>query len=978
MRRMQILRVILGLLVLGQVTVAGSELRIGLIGLDTSHVIAFARLLNDSSDPNHIPGGRIVAAFRGGSPDVEASRTRLDGFTRELEEKHGVQVYATLDELCRNVDAVMLTSVDGRTHLAQALPVLEAGKPLYIDKPMAASLRDVIALFQLAEARRVPVFSSSSLRFGRQTQAVRAGSIGRVWRAETAGPCAVEPTHPELFWYGIHGVESLFAVMGTGCQAVQRAKTKDGRIEVTGQWRGGRTGIFRESTGYGGMAWGTTGERSVGANDGYAPLLSEVLRFFQTGKVPVPAEETIELFAFMEASEESRRRDGATVTIDEILRREGYLPRPNLRLTDVRRIWDQAPHNAFTDLARVGSEWICVFREGAGHVSPDGTIRVIVSADGEAWASSAHLQMPGADLRDPKLTRMPDGGLLMTAVAAYPASAQVRHQTHAWFSHDGRVWSDPLAIGEPNIWLWRVSWHEGTAYGMGYSTMDDRFVRLYRSDDGRQFDVLVPRVFEQGYANEASPAFEVGGTMVALLRRDAELDTAQVGWARPPYTDWDWRDLGVRLGGPHWLRVPEHGWLAAVRLYEPTVRTALGWVDLGTSRFHEALEFPSGGDTSYAGMQWHQDRLWVSYYSSHEERTSIYFARVEPDQSDNAWSRLAPGMQPPVEWEGDYGDYPSPLQFTDGTGVVAAGDWARRREEILAQWHGLMGEWPALLERPRMEILRSENQPAFVQHRVRFEIAADRFEEGWMLVPHGRGPFGAVIVPFYDSETSIGLSGREGRDLARQLARRGLVTLAIGSPGGDARRPDTGRTDWQPLSFLAYVAANAHTMLAQRPEVDPQRIGIAGHSYGGKWALFAAALHRPFACVAVSDPGVVWDETRPNVNYWEPWYLGQDPSQIRQPGVVSATNPRTGAYARLHERGHDLHELHALLAPRPLWVAGGAEDPPERWQALNHLVAVNAKLGFTERVGYSHRSGHDPTAASNEQIGDFFEVFLAQ
>jgi hypothetical protein len=969
--------IVLGLLTVGSLTVTGAELRIGLIGLDTSHVVAFARLLNNPTDPNHIGGGRIVAAFQGGSPDIEASRSRLERFTRDLEENHGVQLYATIDELCRNVDAVMLTSVDGRTHLAQAIPVIDAGLPLYIDKPMAASLRDVLAVFRLADARRVPVFSSSSLRFGLQTQRVRAGSIGRVWRAETTGPCAVEPTHPELFWYGIHGVESLFTVMGTGCQEVRRGETDDGRIEVTGRWSGGRTGTFREEGGYGGMAWGTTGEQAVGGNDGYAPLLTEVLRFFQTGIAPVPAEETIELFAFMEASDESRRRGGVAVTIDEILRRNGHVPQPNPRLAEVRRIWDQAPHNAFTDLARIGSEWVCVFREGTGHVSPDGGIRVLVSMDGVAWNPAAYLQMSGADLRDPKLVELPDGELLLTAVAAYPASEAVRHQTHAWYSPDGRTWSDAVAIGEPNIWLWRVSWHEGVAYGVGYSTVGDRFTRLYRSEDGRRFEVLVPRLFDDGYANEASLGFETGGTMLALLRRDGEPNTAQVGWARPPYTDWVWRDLGVRMGGPHWLRVPEHSWLAAVRLYEPGARTVLGWLDPGTSRFNEWLELPSGGDTSYCGLQWDDNQLWVSYYSSHEKRSSIYLARVEFESGAAAWSRLAPSFQPPAEWVDDYGDYRSPLRFADGAEVTAADEWARRREEILEEWHGLMGQWPPLLERPRVEILRSETHAAYIQHRLRFEIATDRFEEGWLLVPHGRGPFGAVVVPFYDPDTSVGLGGREGRDLARQLTRRGLVTLAMGSPGGDARLPDTGRADWQPLSFLAYVAANAHTMLAQRPEVDPQRIGIVGHSYGGKWALFAAALHRPFACVAVSDPGVVWDETRPNVNYWEPWYLGQDATHARRPGIVTETQPTTGAYRQLRERGHDLHELHALLAPRPLWVAGGAEDPPERWQALNHLAAVNEKLGFTERVGYRHRPGHDPTPASNEEIGDFFDVFLA-
>jgi hypothetical protein len=567
---------------------------------------------------------------------------------------------------------------------------------------------------------------------------------------------------------------------------------------------------------------------------------------------------------------------------------------------------------------------------------------------------------------------------MLTAVAAYPESAPVRHRTHAWYSSDGRTWSDPVEIGEPNIWLWRVIWHQGAAYGVGYSTVGERFARLYHSEDGRRFDVLVPRLFDSGYPNEASLGFEPGDTMVALLRRDGQADTAQVGWARPPYTQWTWKDLDVRIGGPHWTRVAGSTWLAAVRLYQPKQRTALAWIDIGTANLSEILELPSGGDTSYAGMQWHEGRLWVSYYSSHEGRSSIYLARVALGADPDTALRLAPFLQTPAAWLDDYGTYASPLKFADGTVAITAEQWGRRREEILTRWHGLMGEWPPLLQRPRMEILRSEMHPEYLQHRVRFEISADRFEEGWMLVPHGNGPFGAVVVPFYGPDTSVGLDAQEGRDLARQLARRGLVTLAIGSPGGDARRPDPGRADWQPLSFLAYVAANAHTLLAQRPEVDPTRIGIAGHSYGGKWALFAAALHQPFACVAVSDPGIVWDEGRPNVNYWEPWYLGRESRSSAPADAANQAVRRAGAYGRLVEGGHDLHELHALLAPRPLWVSGGAEDPPERWRALNHLVAVNAVLGFRERVGYDHRAGHDPTPASNARLGDFFEHFLAR
>jgi Oxidoreductase family, NAD-binding Rossmann fold len=246
----------------------------------------------------------------------------VDGYTRELQEKYGVILYDSIEEMCRHVDAVMLESVDGRPHLDQARPVIRAGKPLFIDKPMAASLRDVIEIFRLARESKVPVFSASSLRYGKSTQAVRQGAIGQVRRAETFSPCHLEKTHPELFWYGIHGVEALFTVMGTGCETVRRGQTEDGRIEVTGTWTGGRIGVFREDPkGYGGTAWGEKGYRAIGAYEGYQPLLAEVMRFFRTGVTPVSADETIELFAFMAAAEESKRLGGEAVRVSEVLRR---------------------------------------------------------------------------------------------------------------------------------------------------------------------------------------------------------------------------------------------------------------------------------------------------------------------------------------------------------------------------------------------------------------------------------------------------------------------------------------------------------------------------------------------------------------------------------------------------------------------------------------------------------------------------------
>ena len=303
-----------------------ADLRIGIIGLDTSHVSAFTKVLNDPQDKAHVPGGCIVAAFKGGSQDIPTSADRVDKYTQELKEKYGVKIVDSIEELCQQVDFVLLESVDGRPHLEQARPVIKAGKPLFIDKPMAISLHDALEIFRLAKAAKVPVFSASSLRFGKATQAVRGGSIGKVLSAETSSPATLEPHHPDLFWYGIHGVEALFTVMGPGCETVKRGTTADGKIEVRGMWAGGRTGTFREPAKghtYGGLAKGEKGEAPVGAYDGYAPLLVEILKFFQTGVSPVPERETVEILAFMEAADASKQANGAEIKIADILKKAG-------------------------------------------------------------------------------------------------------------------------------------------------------------------------------------------------------------------------------------------------------------------------------------------------------------------------------------------------------------------------------------------------------------------------------------------------------------------------------------------------------------------------------------------------------------------------------------------------------------------------------------------------------------------------------
>ena len=298
-----------------------AEIRLGLIGLDTSHAPAFTELLNNPAAKDHVAGAKVVAAFKGGSPDIPSSIGRVEEYTAELRDKYGVKIHDTIEQVCAEVDGVLIESVDGRPHLAQAKLVIAAGKPLYIDKPLGGTLRDALEILRLAEAAQVPLFTSSSLRFAKGTQAVRAGSLGRVQRAETTSPAHLEPHHPDLYWYGVHGCESLFTVMGTGCERVERRTTSEGLIEVAGQWQGGRTGIFRESKAYSGMARGEKGEAPVGAFDGYGPLVVEIVKFFQTRRSPVPKAETIELFAFMEAADESKRRDGKAVTLAEVLQK---------------------------------------------------------------------------------------------------------------------------------------------------------------------------------------------------------------------------------------------------------------------------------------------------------------------------------------------------------------------------------------------------------------------------------------------------------------------------------------------------------------------------------------------------------------------------------------------------------------------------------------------------------------------------------
>jgi len=350
--------------------------------------------------------------------------------------------------------------------------------------------------------------------------------------------------------------------------------------------------------------------------------------------------------------------------------------------------------------------------------------------------------------------------------------------------------------------------------------------------------------------------------------------------------------------------------------------------------------------------------------------------RAEPTKSPPA--SIAPFFTPPKEFANDFGDLRSPLKFDDGSIAKTPAEWKRRRKEIEKTWHDAMGPWPELIARPKIEYLAKERRGKVTQHHVRIEVIPGRpTEDAYLLVPDGEGPFPAVVVVFYDAKTGIGLGKGPNRDYAWQLANRGFVTLSLGS-SPETYFPSREKLQLQALSLHAYEAANCWMLLASLPYVDSARIGIVGHSYGGKWAMFAACLFDRFVAGAWSDPGIVFDETRSNVNYWDPWYLGFEAGKDRKRGLPSATNPAIGPYRKLVEEKHDLHELQALMAPRPFWVSGGAEDGPARWKALHHCIAVNDLLGARHRVAMTNRPKHEPTVEANEQLYTFFEWALGK
>lgn len=300
-------------------------IKVGIIGLDTSHVVAFTQLLNDAKNPNHIPGAKVVCAFKGGSPDVESSASRVEGFTKTLQEKWGVEIVDSIETLCSKVDAVLLESVDGRPHLAQAKPVLAAKKRVFIDKPLAGSYKDGVEIARLSKESGALFFSASSVRFyDAIVKTKEDAALGKVLGCDAFSPASLEPHHPDLFWYGVHGVEALYAVMGAGCESVRCCFDKDTHL-VVGRWKDGRTatyrGIRKGKPDYGVTIFGEKAVRSslaVQARNDYHNLVVEIVKFFKTGVSPVPVEEMLEVLAFMEAADVSKAKGGVEVRLDEI------------------------------------------------------------------------------------------------------------------------------------------------------------------------------------------------------------------------------------------------------------------------------------------------------------------------------------------------------------------------------------------------------------------------------------------------------------------------------------------------------------------------------------------------------------------------------------------------------------------------------------------------------------------------------------
>ena len=310
-----------------------------------------------------------------------------------------------------------------------------------------------------------------------------------------------------------------------------------------------------------------------------------------------------------------------------------------VEVVEVNRIWNKAPHNAFTDLVRWNDVFYCAFREGRGHVSTDGRIRILESKDTNVWEPATLILLEGYDLRDAHLSVTPDGRLMLLGGAAPREKDNQSAPTGTFvsFSKDGRQWTEPQIAVKPGRWLWCVTWNKGKAYGISYTAGQggNRYLDLLVSDDGIHYEPHVPKLFDKGFPTEVTLRFDSEGTCYALVRRDRHGDdpsSALLGVSKPDYKKWQWKDLGVEFngfGGPNFIRIPGGFWLAAGRMHDDGAHTAITYIDVENGAMTKLVKLPSGGDTSYPGMVWHNGTLYISYYSSHEGKTSIYLAKLK-------------------------------------------------------------------------------------------------------------------------------------------------------------------------------------------------------------------------------------------------------------------------------------------------------------------------------------------------------------
>jgi len=307
----------------------------------------------------------------------------------------------------------------------------------------------------------------------------------------------------------------------------------------------------------------------------------------------------------------------------------------SLKLLSVKKIWDAGGHNAFTDLTRFNNLWFCTFREAQGHVIGNGKIRVITSADGENWKSAVLIEEDGIDLRDPKLSITPDNRLMLTfGGSVYKDKKLISRQPRVTFSKNGTIWTTPQTVLAKGDWLWRVTWHKGHAYGTDYHSdkgKSESVLTLVESTDGLDFKPLIN--FEiPSYPNESTARFLTNDECVILARREGTPKNrtdnhAWIGVAAPPYKRWTWHSAGMSVGGPNFIVLPNGEMIASGRMNPgKQAKTFVG--HMTKTGVTPDLVLPSGGDCSYPGMVWHDDKLWLTYYSSHEGKTSIYLAKI--------------------------------------------------------------------------------------------------------------------------------------------------------------------------------------------------------------------------------------------------------------------------------------------------------------------------------------------------------------